>query len=82
VNEKQPEAEAVAVIGNRIAFVGSSRDARKWIGAQTKVIDPASKRVVPGFNDAHVHFPDGGAGLAGVQLRDAASPEEFRKRIA
>ena len=81
VNEKQPEAEAVAVIGNRIAFVGSSRDARKWIGAQTKVIDLAGKRVVPGFNDAHVHFLDGGAGLASVQLRDAASPEEFRKRI-
>ncbi len=81
VNDKQPEAEAVAVIGNRIAFVGSSREARKWIGPQTKVIDLAGKRVVPGFNDAHVHFLDGGAGLASVQLRDAASPEEFRKRI-
>jgi predicted amidohydrolase YtcJ len=81
VNEKQREAEAVAVIGNHIVFVGSSREARKWIGAQTKVIDLAGKRVVPGFNDAHVHFLDGGAGLASVQLRDAASPEEFRKRI-
>lgn len=81
VNDKQPEAEAVAVIGNRIVFVGAGRDARKWIGTQTKVIDLAGKRVVPGFNDAHVHFLDGGAGLASVQLRDAASPEEFRKRI-
>jgi predicted amidohydrolase YtcJ len=84
VNDKQPElaeAEAIAVIGNRIAFVGSSSEARKWIGAQTKAIDLAGRRVVPGFNDAHVHFLDGGAGLASVQLRDAASPEEFRKRI-
>jgi len=81
VNDKMPEAEAVAVIGNQIAFVGSSREARKWIGAQTKVIELQGKRVVPGFNDAHVHFLDGGAGLASVQLRDAASPEEFRKRI-
>jgi hypothetical protein len=38
--------------------------------------------VVPGFNDAHVHFVDGGAGLASVQLGDANSQEEFRDRIS
>jgi predicted amidohydrolase YtcJ len=81
VDEKQPEVEAVAVIGNRIAAVGTTNEIRKWIGPQTRVIDLGGKRVVPGFNDAHVHFLDGGAGLASVQLRDAASPEEFRKRI-
>ncbi len=45
------------------------------------MIDLKGKRVVPGFNDAHVHFLDGGAGLASVQLRDAKTPEEFRQRI-
>jgi predicted amidohydrolase YtcJ len=81
VDEKQPEAEAVAVIGNRIAAVGTTKEIQKWVGPQTRVIDLNGKRVVPGFNDAHVHFLDGGAGLASVQLRDAASPEEFRRRI-
>ncbi len=81
VNDRQSEAESVAVVGNRIAAVGSTKDIRSWIGAQTKVIDLQGKRVVPGFNDAHVHFLDGGAGLASVQLRDAATQEEFRKRI-
>ena len=81
VSERQPEAEAVAVVGNRIAAVGSTKDIRRWIGVQTKVIDLQGKRLVPGFNDAHVHFLDGGAGLASVQLRDAATQEEFRKRI-
>ena len=81
VNERQQEAEAVAVVGNRIAAVGSTKDIRRWVGANTKVIDLQGKRVVPGFNDAHVHFVDGGAGLASVQLRDAGSQEEFRKRI-
>src|SRR3546814_18596744 len=38
-------------------------------------------RSVPGFNDAHVHFFDGGQGLASVQLRDAPSPQVFRDRI-
>jgi predicted amidohydrolase YtcJ len=37
--------------------------------------------VVPGFNDAHVHFYDGGSHLASVQLRDAKSKSEFRERI-
>ena len=81
INDRQPEVEAVAVVGNRIAAVGSTKDIRRWVGTNTKVIDLKGKRVVPGFNDAHVHFLDGGAGLASVQLRDAASPEEFRRRI-
>lgn len=37
---------------------------------------------MPGFNDAHVHFVSGGLQLENVQLNDAASPEEFKKRIA
>ncbi len=81
VNDKQPEAEAVAILGNRIAAVGSTQEIRKWIGANTKVIDLQGKRVTPGFNDSHVHFFDGGRGLASVQLRDARTPEEFRNRI-
>jgi predicted amidohydrolase YtcJ len=81
VDDKQPEVEAVAVLGNRIAAVGSTTEIRKWIGANTKVIDLQGKRVTPGFNDSHVHFLDGGMGLASVQLRDARTPEEFRERI-
>ena len=81
VNSVQPQAEAVACVGNRIAAVGSSADIRKWAGPETQVVDLAGKLVVPGFNDAHVHFYSGGAQLAGVQLRDAASEAEFRERI-
>ena len=81
VDDKRPEVEAVAVLDNRIAAVGSTEEIRKWIGANTKVIDLQGKRVTPGFNDSHVHFLDGGMGLASVQLRDARTPEEFRDRI-
>ncbi|HKQ73993.1 MAG TPA: amidohydrolase [Blastocatellia bacterium] len=81
VNDKQREVEAVAIRGNRIAAIGASGEIRKWIGANTKVIDLQGKRVTPGFNDSHVHFFDGGMGLASVQLRDARTPEEFRVRI-
>ena len=51
-------------------------------GAGTEVIDLGGKLVLPGFNDAHVHFFSGGENLAGVQLRDAKSEAEFRERIA
>jgi predicted amidohydrolase YtcJ len=81
VNDKRPEVEAIAVLGNRIAAVGSATEIRKWIGANTKVIDLQGKRVTPGFNDSHAHLLDGGMGLASVQLRDARTQEEFRNRI-
>ncbi len=82
VDEKNPEVEAVASLGNRIVAVGTNKEIRKFIGKQTRVIDLQGRRVVPGFNDAHVHFFNGGAGLASVQLRDAKSQEEFKNRIS
>ena len=82
VNPAQPRAEAVACVGNRIAAVGSNDEIRKWIGPATETIDLAGKLVLPGFNDSHVHFFDGGQNLAGVQLRTTKSEAELRDRIA
>lgn len=80
-NPAQREAEAVAITGDRITTVGDSAAILKLAGSRTQVIELQGRRVVPGFNDAHVHFIDGGAALAGVQLRDASSQAEFRRRI-
>jgi predicted amidohydrolase YtcJ len=82
VNDGQPRAEAVACLGSRIVGVGSNADIRKWIGPGTQVIDLGGKLVLPGFNDAHVHFVDGGGNLASVQLRDTKSEAQFRERLA
>ena len=41
----------------------------------------AGAMLLPGFIDSHVHFLDGGFALASVQLRDAATPDEFASRI-
>jgi hypothetical protein len=81
-NPNQPEAEAIAVAGGRFVAVGSSAEISALRGSKTRVIDAGGRRVVAGFNDAHVHFISGGAQIAGVQLRDAKSTAEFRKRIA
>jgi len=81
-NPKAPEAEALAIEQNRILAVGTTAEISRFIGPGTWVIDLHGKRVVPGFNDAHVHFFMGGEGLAGVQLHDSNSPSEFRGKIA
>ena len=80
-NPKQPEAEAVAIERGRIAAVGTSAEVRRLAGPNCQVIDLKGRRVVPGFNDAHVHFLSGGSALSGVQLVDAGSPAELRKRL-
>ncbi len=75
------EVEAVACDQGRIVAVGRNAEIRRLAGQRTRIIDLAGRRVMPGFNDAHVHFADGGQGLASVQLRDAPSEREFRDRI-
>ena len=80
-SQAQPQAEAVACLNGRIVAVGSSAEVLRSAGPRTEIIDLGGKLVVPGFNDAHVHFYDGGSNLSGVQLRDAKSEAEFRERI-
>ncbi len=82
VDKSLPLAQAVAVLGDRIVAVGSTADVNAWRGAGTRVIDAGGKLLIPGFNDAHVHFVSGGQQLDNVQLNDATSPEEFARRIA
>jgi predicted amidohydrolase YtcJ len=81
VDKTRPHAEALAVLGERIVAVGSAAEVDTWHGPMTKVLDAQGKLLLPGFNDAHVHFVDGGDHLQAVQLKDAASPEEFARRI-
>jgi len=82
VDKSHPTAQAVAVLGDRIVAVGSNDEIEAWHGARTRVIDASGKLLLPGFNDAHVHFVDGGLALDTVQLNDATSADEFARRIA
>ncbi len=75
-------AQAVAVVGDRIAAVGTEAEIARFIGPETRQVSAAGGMVTPGFIDTHLHLADGGTSLASVQLRDAASPEEFSNRIA
>ncbi len=50
-----PRAEAMAVDGERIEYVGSAREALRRAGPGAETIDLRGRAVVPGFNDNHVH---------------------------
>lgn len=77
----RPAAQALAINGNRIVAVGSNNEIKRLAGGSTRVIDAQGQLVLPGFNDAHVHFMSGGFQLASVDLRNASTPQEFAERI-
>ena len=81
-NRKEPEAQALAISGSRITAVGTSEAILDLAGLRTRIIDARGRRVVPGFNDAHVHFYIGGDSLTSVDLRGATSGRELRDRLA
>ena len=72
---------AVAIAGGKILAVGDSAELARYIGSKTQVLDARGGLVMPGFADGHTHFVDGGFQLASIDLRNAASPQEFVRRI-
>jgi predicted amidohydrolase YtcJ len=77
----RPEAEAVAAAGDRILAVGTRGEIDRLRGPDTHVIDAEGRFLMPGFEDAHIHLMTGGAQLDSVDLKDAATPAEFARRI-
>jgi predicted amidohydrolase YtcJ len=77
----QPIATSVAILGDRIVAVGSDADVAPWRGPATRRIDARGHLVLPGFNDAHVHFVSGGQSLENIDLKNAPTREEFTRRI-
>jgi predicted amidohydrolase YtcJ len=76
MDDSQPRAEAAAVRGGRVSFVGLADEARDLIGPGTRVVDLQGGMVLPGFQDAHVHPLHGGLAkmrcdLHGVRGADA-----------
>src|SRR2546421_13073393 len=56
MDEARPTAGAVAILGNRIAAIGSTPEIRALAGAGTRIIDGGEKGVVAGVKDSHGHF--------------------------
>jgi predicted amidohydrolase YtcJ len=67
VSDAMPEAQALAVRGDRIVAVGSSADIGRYVGPATQVIDLQGQLAIPGFIEGHGHF--NGVGTAELQLK-------------
>src|ERR1044072_989833 len=80
-DKKHVWAEALAAQGERLIAVGTSAQIKKFADARTRVIDLQGKLALPGFIDDHTHFIEGSFHLLSVDLRDAATPQEFAERI-
>lgn len=76
-----PSPSALAIRDGRVIAVGPDEEVERLAGSETDRLDLAGRRVVPGLMDNHTHFIEGGFELASVQLRDAATPAEFSRRI-
>jgi predicted amidohydrolase YtcJ len=69
VNLAQPWAQAVAVRGQRIAYVGDTAGAKALVGSRTEVVDLNGRMLIPGFVEAHTHPFVGSALSQGVDLQ-------------
>jgi len=78
----RPHAQGVATRGDTILAVGDTQEVLRLADSATRILRYRDGLVVPGFMDAHVHLLDGGFQLTSVDLRDAASPAEFIRRLA
>ena len=61
VDDEKTWAEAIAIRGDEITFVGDSAAAQEFVGPETVVHDVAGKMMLPGFIDSHMHPLTGGA---------------------
>jgi predicted amidohydrolase YtcJ len=81
VNERQPRAEAIAIKGSKIIFVGSNAEVRKYAGKGTRTVDLQGKTVVPGMTDAHNHLLGIGLREMTLNLEGTTSLEDFLTKV-
>jgi predicted amidohydrolase YtcJ len=81
VNEAQPVVEAVVVNADTIVFAGSEKDAREWVGENTKVIDLKGNAMIPGFIEGHGHFMGVGYNELDLDLMSIKSYDELVEKV-
>jgi predicted amidohydrolase YtcJ len=82
VDSAKPEAEAIAIAGDRILAVGSDAEIRALVGPSTRVIDLAGRLAIPGFIEGHGHLMGLGESKRLVDFTTARSWDEIVARAA
>lgn len=78
-DESNPRAEAIAVKGNRIVYVGTNADAEMLRGDQTHVIDGKGCTLTPGFIDTHIHLLSGSLWMGYAHLWEIQTKTDLKK---
>jgi predicted amidohydrolase YtcJ len=81
LDEEQPQAEAVVVLEDTIAFVGSAEEAAEWIGDETEVIELDGQTLTPGWIEGHGHILGLGYNELELDLMDIKSYDELVARV-
>jgi predicted amidohydrolase YtcJ len=81
VNDKQPQAQAIAVRDDRIIFVGSNSEVKKFQDGHTRVIDLHGATVFPGMTDAHYHFLGVGQREMNLNLEGITNLQDFLAKV-
>jgi predicted amidohydrolase YtcJ len=81
VSERQTRAEAIAVRGDRIVFVGANADVQTFRDDRTRVVDLAGKTVVPGLTDSHCHIFGIGERELRLNLEGINTLEDFLAKV-
>ena len=78
----RPQAEAIAVKGNRILDIGTSKDIAAFKSASTRVIDAQGGSVLPGFIEGHMHLFSGAAELDNLNLYGVQGFKDLARALA
>lgn len=78
---KAPEAQAIAITGDRITAVGTNAAIQRYVGPKTKVVDLQGHLTVPGFNESHGHFSGLGSSLTQLKLMGVPSWQDIAAMV-
>jgi predicted amidohydrolase YtcJ len=82
VDAANPDAEAIAVTGDRIVAVGAEAEIADYIGPNTEVIDLAGKLAIPAFIEGHGHYMSLGRSQMVLDLTTARDWDEIVSMVA
>jgi hypothetical protein len=81
MNAAQPQAQAIAIVGDKIAAVGSNSDVENLMSNSTHVIDLNGKLVVPGLIESHGHLLGIGQAKLALDLVGTTSGQQIAQLV-
>lgn len=77
-----PFAEAMLVVGDTVAWIGSADAAAGYVDTADEVVELAGGLITPAFVDGHAHLAETGLALTGIDLTEASSVADVLSAVA